>query len=140
MRALMSNWAAAWWAMSPERRLAAVPEPNPSVLNLLKLLVDATRRGTLHWKVAGESAFVAVRPHGSVAVASLDADGNPPYVFQLLNPENTVLEEVAEDRGAMNPWDQTVEQLYRVARDEALRISTTVALWVADLRADDEPH
>jgi hypothetical protein len=80
-----------------------VPEPSPSVLNLLRLLIDATRRGTLSWKVAGESAFVATRPHGSVAVASLDGDGNPPFVFQLLNHENTVLEEVAEDRGAMNP-------------------------------------
>jgi hypothetical protein len=126
--------------MISERRLAAVPEPNPSVLNLLKLLIDATRRGTLHWKVAGDAAFVATRPHGSVAVASLDADGNPPYVFQLLNPENTVLEEVAEDRGAMNSWDQSVEQLYRVARDDALSISTTVALWVADLREGDEPY
>jgi hypothetical protein len=52
--------------------------------------------------VAGEAAFVAIRPHGSVAVASLDGDGNPPFVFQLLHLENTVLEEVAEDRGAMN--------------------------------------
>ena len=40
----------------------------------------------LQWKVAGESAFVATRAHGSVAVASLDGDGNPPFVFQLLNP------------------------------------------------------
>jgi hypothetical protein len=108
-------------------------------LNLLKLLIDATRRGTLRWKVAGDSAFVATRPHGSVAVASLDGDGNSPFVFQLLNQENTVLEEVAEDRGAMNSWDQVVEQLYRVARDNALNISTTVALWVADLRAQEEP-
>jgi hypothetical protein len=51
-----------------------------------------------------------------------------PSVLNLLNPENTVLEEVAEDRGAINSWDQTVEQLYRVARDNALSISTTVAL------------
>ena len=116
-----------------------MPEPSPSVLNLLKLLIDATRRGMLQWKVAGESAFVATRAHGSVAVASLDGDGNPPFVFQLLNQENTVLEEVAEDRGAMNTWDQTVEQLYRVARDNALSISTTVALWVADLRGPEEP-
>lgn len=50
-----------------------------------------------------------------------------------------MLEEVAEDRGAMNPWDQAVEQLYRVARDNALNISRTVALWVADLRAREEP-
>ena len=50
-----------------------------------------------------------------------------------------MLEEVAEDRGAMNTWDQTVEQLYRVARDNALSISTTVALWVADLRGPEEP-
>ncbi len=115
-----------------------MPEPSPSVLNLLKLLIDATRRGTLKWNVVGESAFAASRPHGSVAVASLDSDGNPPFVFQLLNSENTVLEEVAEDRGAMNSWDQTVEQLYRVARDNALSISSTVALWVADLRGQDE--
>lgn len=89
--------------------------------------------------MAGEAAFVAIRPHGSVAVASLDGDGNPPFVFQLLHLENTVLEEVAEDRGAMNTWDQAVEQIYRVARDNALSISATVALWVADLRQGEEP-
>lgn len=127
-----------WRGSRPQSRFAPVPEPNPSVLNLLKLLVDSTRRGTLNWKVAGDSAFVATRPFGSVAVASLDGDGNPPFVFQLLNPENNVLEEVAEDRGAMNSWDPAVEQLYRVARDNALSISTTVALWVADLRAGEE--
>ena len=61
---------------------------------------------------------------------------------EMINQEimaNPVLEEVAEDRGAMNPWDQAVEQLYRVARDNALSISTTVALWVADLRGPEEP-
>jgi len=114
-------------------------EPSPNVINLLKLLIEATRRGTLDWKVAGDAAFVASRPHGSVAVASLDGDGNPPFVFQLLNLDNNVLEEVAEDRGAMNTWDQAVEQLYRVARDNALSISATVALWVADLRQDQGP-
>jgi hypothetical protein len=110
-------------------------EPSPKVITLIRALTEATIQGKLEWTSAGDAAFIAQRPQGSVGIMSVTGSGNLPYEFTLYNNEAQPIESLRESGNISNPWDEPLHALYAAARANAFDIDTTIDTWIDDLKS-----
>lgn len=88
------------------------------------------------------SAFAYTSPSGQVEVVSDDGDGSFPYTL-VLSRKGAPIEELrsewwGEEGEYAAPWNETLSDLYSIARSAALGIDETIESMTAELRADDD--
>jgi hypothetical protein len=94
-----------------------------------------TAAAAVSWELDGRDRFVWRQSEGAVAIASRDADGQPPYQLSVYNGDRLLVDELsslllAGDRPAR--WNEPLAGLYRAARRSALHaddlLETLIAL------------
>jgi hypothetical protein len=119
---------------------------------LVERLVELTVASKMSWEyVSGEEAFAHSLNGVSIQVYARDGDGRSPYVFELKNSADVIIEKflTSEPQG---PVQQVlagkIASLYTVARREALQVGAVLDTLIGSLSgtawtggfADDEPR
>ena len=101
-------------------------EVNPKLAALIERLTRATERGVVAWQLQSETSFSYSTGSSSVIIASLDHDGQYPFVLRVLDNSGTELESELSHRGSLNyqerPLATEIERLYELARRSALNV------------------
>lgn len=106
------------------------------VIVLCERLVEATRADEVEWSRDGADTYEWEHADGAVSVGARDQDGQPPYDLAVFNSEREKVEEltsalVDDDRPAA--WNESLAELYRVARRSALHADDIIESLIAAL-------
>jgi hypothetical protein len=116
------------------------------LIMLAERLATATATRTAEWQVADADVFTWSSARGSVRVASRDRDGEPPYELTVYNDDGQKVDQLTSellDDDQPAPWNDTLVELYRIARRSALRADDIIEALMAELPSsdgEDEPE
>jgi hypothetical protein len=113
-------------------------EPEPELESFIRRLTVATSRGTLAWTEMGKAGFAVTTAGGSFTVQSSESSGEHPYLCQVRNQAGSVISTAETVFGeAYEPWEQEIEELYRVVRNQVLGIDDTFKTLATELELPD---
>ena len=122
-----------------------MPEVESEAEALRKLidgLIAATRNGKVKWRTGyQDDAFEVERKAGVAMIRTRDADGAPPFVFELRSPGGYVLESLwsLDPEAGVTEWLEPLRALYSVAKRSALDVTTIARQFLDQLADDEEP-
>ncbi len=90
------------------------------LLNLVKRLNLASKRNSIEWSETDrEVAYISILADAQILVASVDDDGVPPYVVEIISDDGTVVDSVRSD---VSPaFSSEISELYERARRSATK-------------------
>jgi hypothetical protein len=103
---------------------------------LARRLTATTSTRAAQWQLETDDVFRWEAKEGSVTVASRDHDGEPPYELIVYSPEREKVDELRSELLANDepaPWNDTLVELYRLARRSALRADEIIDALIAAL-------
>jgi hypothetical protein len=90
---------------------------------LIGTILERTRERKLSWSELSSTGFTApIMPNSLIIDQTTDRRGNFEYVLRIANEQGTVLDTTSEDLG----WDGPLQQIYELARRQALRVDETL--------------
>ena len=115
-------------------------QPNSELRSFIQRLIAATKRGRVEWitPTASNTLFEVDRPSGSLRVFSKDGDDNHPLIFQIFNPEHREIAEVETDVTPSDAWESEVDQLYELAKNQALGINDVMKSLEKELDLEED--
>jgi hypothetical protein len=110
---------------------------------LARWLVSGTTTRAAKWELKERDLYTWGAAEGTVTIASRDRDGEPPYELALYNERGERADELTSellDDDEPAPWNESLAELYRVARRSALGADEIIDALMDRLReggADD---
>ncbi|MFF2605823.1 hypothetical protein [Arthrobacter koreensis] len=99
---------------------------------LVDTLVSRTKEGRANWSPGSrDDTFLWSTPSGSVVVFPEDHDDQPPWTVRILGSEGQILEQ--ESFSINDNGFKAVDELYALARANALDIDSTIDALLEDL-------
>jgi hypothetical protein len=90
---------------------------------LIGTILERTRERKLSWSELSSTGFTApVMPNSLIIDQTIDRRGSVEYVLRIANEQGTVLDSTSEDQLSEGP----VQQIYELARRQALRVDETL--------------
>jgi hypothetical protein len=112
---------------------------------LLKRLLNATMHDAVEWQTTDRPyTYECSFPAGSVMVSTEDGDGQSPYMFEVLDEDGSVLEDLRTTfipTGAPASWNTELDRLYNRAHRKALDLDKKLDRIMENLPPlpDEEP-
>lgn len=93
---------------------------------LIATILERTVERKLSWSELSNTGFTApIMPNSLIIDQTVDRRGSVEYVLRIVNEQGTVLEATTEGEDDLLPGP--VQQIYEMARRQALRVDETLA-------------
>lgn len=119
----------------------------PKMQRLVNRLTYATNSGQIEWQDTDRPhAFQYVTTTASVIVATQDDDGAAPFTVELVDSSGAIVETLSTHEsghgGRMEPtqWEESVENLYHLARRSVHDVDRVVDEILGNLPFPEEPE
>lgn len=115
---------------------------NERLMELAGRLLSLTRQGKIHWSQGEASSYEYSTATSSVLVSNDDEDGRHPFTLEVYNDSGNVVDQLKTGYTATHmayAWNDLIEELYTVARRDALDIDKVLDEILAQLPTDEDP-
>lgn len=101
--------------------------PTEETREFLNKLFHATKEGKLSWEADSRTAFAVRTVEGDVSLRSRDNDDRHPFILSITNRSEVPVIDLTTGLGDLpEGYDAGIYDLYRMVKDRALGISSTL--------------
>jgi hypothetical protein len=114
--------------------------PDHDTQSLIRRLIAGTKIGRVPWDALSPTAFEVATTSAKINLYSEDQDDNHPFVIKVSNSDGLVVGSGKTQPGQpYAPWEQDIANLWHLARNTALGVTSTISSVAAELDLPDDP-